>query len=245
MTRKGRALQMLELQPVWAWPLPPGSGLWVAAEGPLLPAVDGLRTAAGFAAAVNQGKQDLRGLVPRLVVRVREILDLRQALLVHPTPYRGLHAEVAALITPRFLRDVPYSQLGHVVRYLQARRVRPDRWSQNPAKDDERAKEIAAYERAILTIVNRPGAAELRWLLEELRVSVFAQHLGTAMPVSPKKLDQAIERVQGRATPGESPVAAAAPDKPRPLAVTPLPGKTKQKPLKNLNALGGLFGPRS
>ncbi len=222
--------------------------LW-ATDPERLPAEAGARSRAAFAQAVESTKQQLRRLVPPFVDLLRTILELRQAAMVHVTPYATLRSEVEALVGPRFLREVPYAQMQHLPRYLQGRLFRAERWKQNPPKDQQREAEVRHWEKQIAPWVKQPGGDGLRWMVEELRVSVFAQHLGTAEPISARKLEQAIARVRGgsqteAAVVPAAPIAAEKP-KPKPLAITPLPGKTKQKPLKNLNALGGLFGPGS
>ncbi len=199
---------------------------------------DGQRSRADFEAAVTQAKRDLRGCVQRLIDQVKEILDLRQVLLVHRQPYVSLSREVATLVSPGFLREVPYGQLAELPRYLRAMQVRADRWAQNQPKDAAKAAEIAPFEKKLESLQQAGKGETLRWLVEEFRVSLFAQHLGTAEPVSAKKLWAHL------ASTGESAEVESGPEKsnkPTPLAVTPLPGKTKTKPLKSLDGLAGLF----
>lgn len=186
--------------------------------------------AAAFAAAVMKAKADLQGLVPRFVELVREILTLRQALLVHPNPYRGQGPDLAALVPNDFLKVTPYERLAHFPRYLKAMKLRADRWKQAQVKDAERAKQLAVF----------AGVPELRWQVEELRVSLFAQELGTAEPVSVQKLERALAELKpGKKT--ASPATAPEPVKSR--EATPLPvTTTKPKaPLKNFGALDALF----
>jgi ATP-dependent helicase HrpA len=201
-------------------------------------------TAAMFSLALAQSKTDLQGIVPRLVDRLREILGLRQELLVHAQPYPGLDRDLAALLPPDFLRTTPHPQLAHFPRYLRAMKLRADRWRQNPAKDAERAAHLAPY---VAAMAARPGSAGgnvLRWLVEEFRVSIFAQELGTAEPVSAVKLDRAIA-LAGPEEPGSA-AAQASPSKPppattpRPIVTAPLSAK-KTAPLKTLGALDKLF----
>ena len=185
--------------------------------------------AAVFGPVLDRAKADLRGLVPRLTDLLREILTLRQDLLVHPHPYAGLEREVAELLPPDFLRATPFAQLAHFPRYLKAMKLRADRWRQNPAKDAERAREVARHEQALTRAGER--AVALRWLVEEYRVSLFAQELGTAEPVSAVKLARLL-------VPGREPAAAPAPARVRPVTVEPA---RKAAPLKNLGALDRLF----
>ena len=105
---------------------------------------------------------------------------------------------------PRFLAQIAFERLPHLVRYLKALLTRAERAALNPAKDQERARQLAPYQAALhglqakglKTVAARREVEEFRWLIEEFKVSVFAQELGTAVPVSPKRLDQQLERVR-------------------------------------------------
>jgi ATP-dependent helicase HrpA len=160
---------------------------WMPRPGPLAGARSHGITAAAFTAAVGQAQADLRGIVPRLVELLRDILALRQELLTHAEPYTGLEREVVALVPPDFLRTTPYPQLAHFPRYLKAMKQRADRWRKHPAKEAERAKMLAPFvaKAAKLSRLDRRY-----WLVEEFRVSVFAQELGTAETVSAVKLER-------------------------------------------------------
>ncbi len=113
-------------------------------------------------------------------------------------------------------------------------RLRADRWRQNPAKDAERAAQLAPYSAAVAKLAPSEAAAAVRWLVEEFRVSVFAQELGTAEPVSSVKLDRALAALQFGSA---APVPSAAP---KPIVASSA-GKAKVAPVKNLNALDRLF----
>jgi ATP-dependent helicase HrpA len=203
---------------------------------------------ANLTAALERARVELRGVVPRLMDLLREILTLRQALLVHPNPYRGQGPELEALITPDFLRTTPYEQLAHFPRYLKAMRVRADRWRQNPAKDTERAKQLAPYVKAATELHGRPGGDVLRWLVEEFRVSLFAQEIGTAGAVSVVKLDRALAEVKAGRAPDlaaergarstEHEAKVATPN--TPIVAAPVTAK-KSSPLKSLGSLDALF----
>ncbi len=196
-------------------------------------------TAAAFAAAVDKAKVELRASVPKLADLLEEIFTLRQSLLVHPHPYRGQGPDLAALLPADFLRRTPYARLAHLPRYLKAMKLRADRWRQNPAKDAERAAQLAPYVKAIAGVADRPGGDRYRWLVEELRVSLFAQELGTVEAVSPVKLDKLLAELRGGATPSAAETVAP-PPAPAPKAITVAP-TAKKAPLKSLNALDSLF----
>ncbi|MFI5357414.1 MAG: ATP-dependent RNA helicase HrpA [Opitutales bacterium] len=215
--------------------------------------------AAAFAAALEQAKGELRGLVPRLGDRLREILTLRQELLVHAQPYPGLGEEVTALLPADFLQRVPYERLAHLPRYLRAMALRCERAQKNPAKDRERAQQLAPYVKAVAklagagrvpTSAQAPSRGEgtpppatdvesFRWLVEEFRVSLFAQELGTAEPVSAVKLDRAQAALpSGIGPPVEPAVRAPLP------SIRPVTAAAKV-PVKSLSALDRLFRPKT
>jgi ATP-dependent helicase HrpA len=196
-----------------------------------------------FAAAVEKAKADLRGLVPKFVDLLREILTLRNELLVLPGAPATMARDVAALVPADFLRRTPYAQLAHLPRYLKAMKLRAERARKNPAKDAERAAQFAPYAAAAEKLRAREGGEAFRWLVEEFRVSVFAQELGTAEPVSMVKLDRALAALQGG---GEKIAAANKPASTSAVAVKPIVAapvmEKKVAPVKSLNALDKLFG---
>jgi len=211
---------------------------WLCDPARVTSSPSSLPTAVAFAAALEQSLVELRGIVPRLVDQLREILTLRQLLLVHPSPHATLERDLAALLPAAFLARTPYPQLAHFPRYLRAMKLRADRWKQNPPKDAERTALLAPYLAAAAKLPPSPAAEAFRWLVEEFRVSLFAQELGTAEPVSATKLDRALAGL-GR-TGAPPPAEKAAPPAPRPILTAPVPGK-KSAPLKNLGALDKLF----
>jgi len=184
-----------------------------------------------FGKAVAEAKAGLRGLAPRLLAQVREILLLRQELLVAPHPYPGLAPDLAVLVPAGFLAETPYPQLAHLPRYLRAMKVRGERWRRDPAKDAERARMLAPYAAAA---AGKGGS--FRWMVEEFRVSLFAQELGTAEPVSAVKLERLLKGKDG--PDGAGPVAPeSVPAQIRPSAQTGA--------LKSLGALDRVFPRRA
>jgi ATP-dependent helicase HrpA len=108
-----------------------------------------------------------------------------------------LPEELAFLMPSAFLDGIEFETLRQLPRYLKALTLRAERAANNPVKDGERAKAVAPYQAALHRLRTaspaNPDAARridgFRWLLEEYKVSLFAQELGTAVPVSPKRLD--------------------------------------------------------
>jgi ATP-dependent helicase HrpA len=105
-------------------------------------------------------------------------------------------AQLARLVPKRFLVVTPWAQLGHLPRYLKGVTLRLDKWRADPARDTQRLAELRPLEQRFWRhLAERKGVVdprldEFRWLLEELRVSLFAQELRTPQPVSVKRLDK-------------------------------------------------------
>ena len=105
--------------------------------------------------------------------------------------------QLQRLMSKKFLVATPWPQLQHYARYLKAIVLRLDKWRTDPARDAAKVLELKPLEQRYWRLVaDRKGAVddrmlEFRWLLEELRVSFFAQELKTPQPVSVKRLDKA------------------------------------------------------
>lgn len=164
-------------------------------------------TQSRFNALLEQAAARIRGLVPRFLDEISNIIQLRQQVLLCPRPYPGMIADLDRLIPQDFLRSIEYPRLQHLSRYLKAMRVRADRASANPAKDLEKANLIAPYQQALNKLASevemnprkRSLWTTLRWMLEEYRVSCFAQELGTAQKVSPRRMDDLIRAFRATA----------------------------------------------
>jgi ATP-dependent helicase HrpA len=122
----------------------------------------------------------------------RKIKDTRN----QPDATADVTQQLQRLVTKRFLAQTPWTALQHFPRYLKAITLRLDKLRADPARDAARTAEIRPQEQRYWRLVaERKGAVddrmqEFRWLLEELRVSLFAQELRTPQPVSVKRLDK-------------------------------------------------------
>ncbi len=161
----------------------------------------------------NQRKEEGKS---RLGLLVNEIARLAAQILAEyytlPKKLQGAkaHAQSAAdmqsqlqtLIGKRFIAENDYVQLSHFPRYLKAIGVRLEKLRADPARDQrlmaEWAQVAAPWQRAQKDRQKGadPKMTEFRWLLEELRVSLFAQELRTPMPVSAKRLQKVWESMQ-------------------------------------------------
>jgi ATP-dependent helicase HrpA len=144
-------------------------------------------THARFQALVDTAHRTLPALTYQLGETTRQILALRQQVLATSRRYPGMEQDVQRLVPGDFLARTPHAQLPHLIRYLKAVQVRGERASLQPAKDTEKARQLAPFQNWEKKI---PATAyeTFRWMLEEFRVSIFAQELGTAQPVSAQRL---------------------------------------------------------
>ncbi|MCF0254481.1 MAG: DUF3418 domain-containing protein, partial [Duodenibacillus sp.] len=119
-----------------------------------------------------------------------------------PEAVKDISGQLAALFPPGFLLTVPYAQLRHYPRYVKAVAARLDKLRADPARDAAHMAAIAQLSAPYLReLALRKGVAderlaEFRWLLEELRVSLFAQELRTPVPVSVKRLSKVWESIR-------------------------------------------------
>ncbi|MEK6365966.1 MAG: ATP-dependent RNA helicase HrpA, partial [Burkholderia gladioli] len=164
---------------------------------------------ASFHARRDEGRSRLNLLAQEIARLVGQILAEYAGLgkkLAQAKPFAAAHADMTAqlgaLVGKRFVIDTPYPQLAHFPRYLKGIAMRIDKLKADAARDARQLAEFAPlnqqYQRALS---QRGGAAdarltEFRWLLEELRISLFAQELRTPMPVSVKRLHKVWESLQ-------------------------------------------------
>ena len=108
-----------------------------------------------------------------------------------------VQAQLTRLMPKRFVLSTPWAQLAHLPRYLKGVTLRLDKLRTDPLRDAARLAELRPIEQRFLRMLaDRKGVVdarleEFRWLLEELRVSLFAQELRTPQPVSVKRLEKA------------------------------------------------------
>lgn len=119
-----------------------------------------------------------------------------------------IRREMESLLPPDFPEQYTPERLGHIPRYLRAMEIRLERGAHNPEKDRLKQGQSDAYVSALKKMIDglSPHASnekrgmieEFRWMIEEFKVSLFAPEVGTAFPVSTKRLDkfkQEIERI--------------------------------------------------
>ena len=144
-------------------------------------------TEARFLAMLETARRELPALTYQLGETAKQLLDLRQKILASPNRYAGLDTDLQRLLPGDFLARTPHAQLPHLHRYLRAIQIRAERAAVSPAKDAEKAKQLTPFAHWEPR-VPAPQREAFRWMLEEFRVSLFAQELGTAQPASAQRL---------------------------------------------------------
>jgi ATP-dependent helicase HrpA len=188
--------------------------LWLIAYRAFMPGGEIVRAEQAFRARARDGYARVDSVASEVVETVGAILGANQALRLRingmNTPMlRGVVAEVehwaSTLIYRGFLVMTPWERLVHVARYVRAGEHRLMKLGNaGLARDARMAEQVAPFERRLVERVvthREKGIVDakldrFRWMLEEFRVSLFAQELGTAETVSPKRLEQAWAEVR-------------------------------------------------
>jgi ATP-dependent helicase HrpA len=172
------------------------------------------RSARAYAEQVKRARTRLPAVAEaafRLLAAIAtEYHAVSRRIAVLPKALSGLAAEAAAqrdqLVAPGFFSRTPWSSLVHVPRYLKALDRRLAKFAESRERDARHAAAVAelwqryrAREEANRSQGREEPALEaFRWLIEELRVSLFAQELRTPFPVSYKRLEKAWKELSGR-----------------------------------------------
>ncbi|MEV5766676.1 ATP-dependent RNA helicase HrpA [Micromonospora sp. NPDC052213] len=171
--------------------------------------------AEGFAALRERVRADLVDTVVEVMDRVRRVLAAAHAVeqrlgktqnLAVVAALADIRAQLTGLVHAGFVTETGYARLPDLLRYLTAIERRLDRLPGNPQRDKQQQDRIAVVQKeyqdmlAALPPSRRQSAAvrQIRWMIEELRVNVFAQALGTPYPVSEQRIYRAMDDAEGR-----------------------------------------------
>ncbi len=162
-----------------------------------------------------QLRDQLRGVLKQVVatLTVAQQVD-RELAAAASGPFRESVADAReqydALLYEGFVADTGTARLAHLPRYLKGIARRLERLPADPVRDGARTTTIRQLSREYAQLRDAlpparrddPDVVEVRWLLEELRVSLFAQMLGTAVPVSEKRIIKAMDDVEAASSAG-------------------------------------------
>nr|WP_255360864.1 ATP-dependent RNA helicase HrpA [Kutzneria sp. 744] len=166
---------------------------------------------AGFEKLLARARAGLNETVLDVVNRVRRVLNAAQdverqlaaAKFAPDASVKDIRAQLRGLVHADFAAEVGYQRLADVERYLKAIERRLEKLPENPQRDVQRTEEIAEINAEYRTLLDavppgEPVEKPLRtigWMIQELRVSYFAQTLGTAYPVSEKRIYKAMDEL--------------------------------------------------
>ncbi|HET7476042.1 MAG TPA: ATP-dependent RNA helicase HrpA [Dermatophilaceae bacterium] len=166
---------------------------------------------ASFEAVLATVRQGVPARVVEVVELVQPVLDrARQAELAvaalspaMAAASQDMRAQLGGLVPAGFVTATGYDRLRHLDRYLRGILARCEKAPSDPRRDAERQAVVERVQQDVAALVaslrplRRTGedVAALRWMVEELRVSLFAQTLGTAHPVSQQRIARAIHAV--------------------------------------------------
>ncbi|MDU0347573.1 DUF3418 domain-containing protein, partial [Actinomyces sp. MRS3W] len=174
-----------------------------------------VREQAVFAELVATMRQELEDEVYRVAQIAAKTLaaqrDVERAVSAHTSltllgTLQEVREHAAALIFDGFVAATPADQLAHLPRYLRALAMRVEKAESSPSQDAALAYQVQEAERLVADARSRAAALpedperdavleQARWMVEELRVSLFAQTLGTSRKVSVKRISKLLARI--------------------------------------------------
>jgi ATP-dependent helicase HrpA len=158
-------------------------------------------------------RSDLREVTADVVTQVESALRLAHAIgarlddgygdAVRPAE-QDMRTQLSGLIYPGFVAATGFRRLPHLTRYLRGIERRLDKLPENPARDAANMAVVQrveqAYRQAVAALPaarrNQADVTGVRWMLEEFRISLFAQTLGTQAPVSENRILGALDRLR-------------------------------------------------
>jgi ATP-dependent helicase HrpA len=170
------------------------------------------RTEAQFIARVEAARSEIAGHGEHVARAVRAVLlavkDLRTALTPLEAPAYSaardsLQRQLATLLPPGWVRTTAAVPFGQLPKYVAAAARRAARLRDDVTRDRRLDAEVAPFESACQTLLAQASPAgwgteleRLRWMIEEFRLSLFAQDLRTLGPVSAKRLEAQLARAR-------------------------------------------------
>ena len=169
------------------------------------------RDAQAFASRLDARRGELDDTATRLIALVMSILEERRTVraaldalagAAFTTAVAQMRAQLATLVPEDFPAAPPQPWFSQLPRYLKAMARRATRLSTNIERDRALASRIRPFEdqlhalaQGALPLAAVPALRQLRWMLEEFRVSLHAQELRTLIPVSERRLQEQVERI--------------------------------------------------
>jgi ATP-dependent helicase HrpA len=161
---------------------------------------------------IASGQQLLDGLLPVLTAyhearsQIQKLQQSSRANSRMVSFFQELTAELGRLVPETFITIYDNRRLGHLIRYIQATAIRARRAAVDYEKDQSKTKGIVKFTEGLTQLLSElsPRASDDKrqaveayfWMIEEYKVSVFAQELKTAIPISAKRLEQKLGEIK-------------------------------------------------
>jgi ATP-dependent helicase HrpA len=179
-----------------------------------------VRNGEGFERELDRARAEMAGKAVQLRDLAAKVLQgyfqARQSIFGIEAAHKGnsavlalcaeIRGELDALVPEHFLLQYPSERLFHLPRYMRALQIRAERAANDPAKDRGKTAQAEKILQPFRRISGElaPGASgqkvdaleELRWMVEEFKVSLFAQELKTPYPVSAKRVEEKIREIE-------------------------------------------------
>lgn len=156
---------------------------------------------ARFQKVLLRADQERRRIVPQLIDQLRQLLEARHQIELllakkqtnQAISYPGMRSHLEQIAPKDLLSHFEFSELPHLTRFLKGMMVRAERAKSSIQSDIEKSQRTAPFEQRLNLLLKKTGPKKVKpfWmLLEEFKISVFAQELGTAQKVSEKRLEK-------------------------------------------------------
>ncbi|MGH4012172.1 MAG: DUF3418 domain-containing protein, partial [Pseudonocardiaceae bacterium] len=168
------------------------------------------RDEAGFARLRDRARAELAEAVRAMITHVQRVLAVAHNVAVRlpeltapvlAPAVTDVRAQLTTLLGPGFVTATGAQRLPDLIRYLQAIERRLDKLPRDPDRDRDWMRQVEtvlqAYRQLRDEVDDGPDLQRIRWMIEELRVSYFAQELRTPFPVSDKRIYQAMDELAG------------------------------------------------
>lgn len=168
-----------------------------------------VRTPAGFTELREKIKPTIPGAVRRAIVSIAPGLAAYSNIMQELSGWEGpaiddIRKQLAFMLPPNAITVHGMQNLQHLPRYIEAIRVRLEHLEAEPERDEERQAEVSSARSYLEQHMDRLPAnrrktrayKDVLWRIQELRVSLFAQHLGTQKPVSVRRIEKMVDKLR-------------------------------------------------
>lgn len=174
----------------------------------LVPHPESIRKQSDFEAVLNQVQMQWINTAQQIAKQVNAIFTMHQQIAkqvrgrVNPrwlASIADIQQQLDELISKDFVRNTPETWFKQIERYLKGLKVRLEKLDLDPSKDQKYIREIQPILKMYRDIAaepayqNQPGLVDIRWMIEELRLSLFSQPMKTIKPVSIQRLEKQIK----------------------------------------------------